>query len=137
MNDDVKTHIASREIWYRLLFMVLFAVISWIAKLVLIAVVIFQFLCKLFTGTTDERSTDLGGQLSTYIYQILNYLTFNTEDRPFPFSDWPAGEPATAQAVQPEPEAAHQAASPEETEPETGPSHESPMEQKKSTDEHQ
>ncbi|MGB5259977.1 MAG: DUF4389 domain-containing protein [Gammaproteobacteria bacterium] len=33
--------------------------------------------------------------MATYTYQIINYLTFNTEDRPFPFDlDWPAGPPA-------------------------------------------
>jgi len=102
MNDDVKTHIESTETWLRLLFMVLFAVISWIAKLVLIAVVIFQFLVKLLTGDVNERALNLGGQLSTYIYQILNYLTFNTEERPFPFTDWPSGAPGAESVKQSE-----------------------------------
>jgi hypothetical protein len=38
----------------------------------------------------------LGQALATYTYQIIRYLTFNTEERPFPFdSDWPAGPPGS------------------------------------------
>jgi len=115
MNDEVKTHITSTETWLRLLFMVMFAVISWVSKLVLIAVVIFQSLLKLLTGTINERALDLGQQLSTYIYQILRYLTFNTEERPYPFSDWPSGDSATEPAAQPGP--VQQAVSTAEAEP--------------------
>lgn len=129
MNDDVKTHIESTETWLRLLFMVLFAVISWITKLVLIAVVIFQFLVKLLTGDVNERALDLGGQLSSYIYQILNYLTFNTEERPFPFTDWPSGassaEPIEHAGAEPQ----TQELGPEKTEPDITPADESGQDQ--------
>jgi len=129
MNDDVKTHIESTETWLRLLFMVLFAVISWIAKLVLIAVVIFQFLVKLFTGDINERALGLGGQLSSYIYQILNYLTFNTEERPFPFNDWPSGALRAESVEQSGVEPQTQELRPEETEFEITPTNESGREQ--------
>jgi len=129
MNDEVKTHVMSTETWLRLLFMLLFAVISWVAKLVLIAVVIFQFLVKLFTGGMNERTLDLGGQLSSYIYQILNYLTFNTEERPFPFTDWPSGafraEPVEQSGTEPQ----TQELGSEETELEITPTDESGQEQ--------
>jgi len=129
MNDDVKTHIESTETWLRLLFMVLFAVISWIAKLVLIAVVIFQFIVKLFTGDINERALGLGGQLSSYIYQILNYLTFNTEERPFPFNDWPCGALRAESVEQSGVEPQTQELRPEETEFEITPTNEPGREQ--------
>ena len=34
-----------------------------------------------------------GQSLATYTYQIVMYLTFNTEEQPFPFADWPSGPP--------------------------------------------
>ena len=38
----------------------------------------------------NQPLLNFGAQLSTFVYQIYHYLTFNTEQRPFPFSDWPS-----------------------------------------------
>ena len=41
----------------------------------------------------------------TYVAQILNFVTFNSESRPFPFSDFPGGqiEPAGVTGVDAKP----------------------------------
>jgi len=54
-----------------------------------------QFFWVLFTGNTNANLLDLGQSLATYTYQIIGYLTFTTEVRPFPIdADWPSGPPA-------------------------------------------
>lgn len=30
--------------------------------------------------------------MGSYLRQIVDYLTFATEEMPFPFSEWPAGD---------------------------------------------
>ena len=82
--------------------MVLFAILYGLAEIVIWAVVIFQFLVVLFTGAKNERLLDFGQKLTTYIYQIVLFQTFNTEAHPFPFSDWPEGAPVASPA-EPEP----------------------------------
>ena len=67
-----------------------------LAWFVLGAIVIFQFLLKLFTGETNERLRKLGQSMSTYIYQIFQFLNFNSDDHPYPFGTWPKGEPQAA-----------------------------------------
>jgi len=48
----------------------------------------------LFTGETNKLLEKFGQSLAAYTYQIIRYLTFNTEERPFPFDlDWPSGPP--------------------------------------------
>jgi len=94
MNDKLKTSISDVNIWKRALYMVLFAILYGLAEIVMWAVVIFQFLVVLFTGNKNERLLDFGQKLTTYIYQIVLFLTFNTEAQPFPFGDWPDGPPA-------------------------------------------
>ncbi len=89
MSDDLKTHITDMNVWMRLLFMLLFGVIYAVTRIVLIAVVILQFMWVLFTADKNRPLLSFGNQLSTFVYQIYRYLTFNTECRPFPFSDWP------------------------------------------------
>ena len=72
--------------------MLLFGFLYSVAEVVLIAVIVFQFLTVLLTGNKNDRLLDLGGEISAYIYQALRYLTYNSEQRPYPFSDWPSDQ---------------------------------------------
>jgi len=92
MSDDYKQNIKDHSTWIRGLNMVLFSIVYSVTKIVLILVVIFQFLLVLLTRQTNDKLLTLGMNLSTFIYQILSYVTFNTNERPFPFSDFPDGE---------------------------------------------
>jgi len=57
-------------------------------------VVVLQFFWLLFSGHTNKKLEHLGQALATYTYQIIRYLTYNTEERPYPFdADWPTGPP--------------------------------------------
>ena len=91
---EVKENIKSRSTWLRLVFMILFAVLFWVAESVLFVVALLQFLWKLFSAETNARLTVFGENLGRYLYQIVRFLTFNTEDMPFPFDDWPSAAPA-------------------------------------------
>ncbi len=93
MTSDVKENVKSQSTWIRGLYMLLYLVFYTIAEVVLFAVVAFQFLMQLFTGRTNERLRKLGQGLSTYIYQILQFVNFNSEYHPYPFGAWPKGEP--------------------------------------------
>jgi len=95
MVGEIKQNIKKASTWKRGLYMLLFAVFYGLAEVVLFAVIVFQFLLKLFTGDTNARLLELGQNLSTYIYQILQYLSFNTEYQPYPFGSWPQGTPST------------------------------------------
>lgn len=87
----LEDHLTSRSTWLRLLFMIVIAILYGVSRIVVTAVVILQFIWLLLTGRTNDRLTDLGESLAVYTYQIVRYLTFNTETRPFPFDvDWPA-----------------------------------------------
>lgn len=92
MNTELKTNMSSRQIWLRGLYMILFAVIYHVAEVVIGALVILQFLFSLFTGHANMRLLQFGHSLSRYIYQILRFLMFNSEEMPFPFADWPAAD---------------------------------------------
>ncbi|HET6629582.1 MAG TPA: DUF4389 domain-containing protein [Woeseiaceae bacterium] len=87
---DVESNLKSRSTWLRLLFMIVLAFIYGISRVVVGAVVVLQFLVVLFTGEVNERLRVFGKSLSIYTCQLLLYLTYNTEERPFPFDlDWP------------------------------------------------
>jgi len=99
---DMNTIVKDKSIWMRLLYMLLFAFLYSVAEFVVFAVVVYQFLHVLLTGgDKDERIASLGGQLSVYVYQILQFQTFKTEDKPFPMADWPEVSELHAQEEKP------------------------------------
>jgi hypothetical protein len=87
----VEENIKSRATWMRLLFMAICCVLVSLASMVGSVVVIFSFLWVLFTGEVNRELREVGQSLASYIYQNIRFLTFNTEDKPFPFGNkWPA-----------------------------------------------
>ena len=91
--DEPGTHWQARSTWLRLLFMLVFVLIWGVSRIVVGVVAVLQFGWVLFTGTPNARLLIFGQSLATYGYQIMLYLMFNTEQRPFPFLDWPKGAP--------------------------------------------
>jgi hypothetical protein len=96
MSNNIKDNIKKQSTWIRGLYMLLFAIFYTIAEVVLFAVVFFQFILKLLTGDTNERLRKLGQCIGTYIYQIIQFFSFNSEVHPYPFGAWPKGEPTVA-----------------------------------------
>ena len=92
MSHDYKHNIKKKSIWKRGLYMLLFSIFYSIAEIVLFMIVIFQFIVKLLTGDTNQRLRELGHSLAAYIFQIVQFLSFNSEYHVYPFGDWPDAE---------------------------------------------
>lgn len=88
--SGVEENLKSRATWTRFLFMLISYVLISLASLVGTVIVIMGFLWLLFTGEVNRELRGVGHSLATYIYENVRYLTFNTDDRPFPFGKkWP------------------------------------------------
>lgn len=94
MDEELKQNIKERKTWLRGLYMLLFLIFYSVAKVIVFAVIAFQFTLTLLTGKTNDRLVKLGQSLSTYIYQILIFLTFTSNQYPYPFGAWPKGAPS-------------------------------------------
>ena len=89
---DPDAGIGHRATGQRLLFMLVMALIFGLGVTVGTLVVVLQFFWVLFTGETKQELESIGRQLGEYAREIALYMTFNTEQRPFPFDrDWPSG----------------------------------------------
>ena len=89
-NNDgspIEENIKSRSTWLRLLFMIVFYVLAMLTTVILSAVVVLGFFWVLFTGEKNGQLQQAGQAGGDYLYEIIRYLTFNTEDKPFPFGD--------------------------------------------------
>jgi len=78
-------HLQDTETWKRGFFMIVFVV----KEVLVFGIVVFQFFSRLFTGELNPRLVAFAPGLSRYIYEILNYVTYESDEKPFPFSDWP------------------------------------------------
>ncbi|MDH5327964.1 MAG: DUF4389 domain-containing protein [Gammaproteobacteria bacterium] len=76
------------SIWIRGLYMLLFLIVTRLTELVIALIMLVQFVFKAATGSTNANLLTFGDQLSNYLYSIIQFQTFNKEDKPFPFRPW-------------------------------------------------
>ena len=92
MNDNIKENVKNVDVWIRGLFIIVFGVILYFVFIIICLLVIFQFLTKVFTGDLNLQLSNFSKGLTRFVFQILNYITFQSEERPFPFSPWPESD---------------------------------------------
>ena len=96
---DRKTHLTNPATWVRLGFMLVFALLLMAGRLVISIIAVMQFALVLVTGSDNENLRNLGQGLGKWIYQALMFLTFNSEEKPFPFDEWPTIDPSEGYSV--------------------------------------
>jgi len=89
-HDALKNKLMNSKHWMRLLLMalmyiILFSLVQFITTISLMV----QWVLVLFTGEPNARLRYFTKGLNRYSYQIMEFINFNSETRPFPLSDWP------------------------------------------------
>ncbi len=97
----------SESILLRVLWMVVFLLIWQVAELVLAVVVLVQLAYRLFYGAPSLSLMSFGDSLSQFLAQIGRFGTFHTEQKPWPFADWPAPRPPEGETPHSVPPAGH------------------------------
>ena len=87
---NMKENAKNVDTWIRGLFIIVFGVIFYVLYIVIWLLVVLQFLTKVLTGDLNGNLSDVSRNLTNFASQILLYITFQSEERPFPFSPWPA-----------------------------------------------
>ena len=87
---EIKENVFKQGKWLRLLYVLLFLFIYTWAYLVLWLVAILQFLFNLFTNSPNLNLSNLGAGFRVYMVQIINFVTYQEQEKPFPFSDFPS-----------------------------------------------
>ncbi len=88
MNEQAKEINVFKSPWERGLYMLLFVFIYSVAEVVLGAIVLIHFILVLVHGKPDQRLKEFGNDLSRFVYQVFLFLTYNTDEKPFPFKPW-------------------------------------------------
>ena len=88
--EAIKENVFKQGKWLRLLYVLLFLFIYTWAYVVLWLVAILQFLFNLFTNNPNSNLAKLGAGFRVYMVQIINFVTYQEQEKPFPFSDFPS-----------------------------------------------
>jgi|TARA_B100000315_G_scaffold184241_1_gene173255 hypothetical protein len=88
--DSIVDNFKQVSAWIRVLFMFAFAIVLYlvIAPTILVLMIV-QALFVIITGDSNSNLRFLGAALSKYIFQILQFLSYISNTKPFPFSDFP------------------------------------------------
>lgn len=105
MSDEIVDNLKTPSEWLRVLYMAGFVVALYVTGVVLLVLMLAQIMFSLITGTDNTNLRRLGASLSDYVAQILGFLTYNSELRPFPFTPFPITVPETPEAQDPAPAA--------------------------------
>ena len=87
MSEINKDELLDIKKWQRLFFMVIYgAAINFVVSILIILVAI-QFIFYLFTSKTNNQLQSANNWLQDFFNDALNFLSFNTDSKPWPFSD--------------------------------------------------
>jgi len=92
MKEETKAAMIEEHKWQRFMYMVAFVFVLQIGELVLMGIVLFQFVKYLLNGEPNQRLSRFSESLASYVYAVIRFLTFASDDKPFPFAPWPNQE---------------------------------------------
>ncbi len=80
---------ASKNVWKRGLFMLLFAIAFGAGQTILNVLALAQFLWLLFTREPNNPLLRFGNSLAIWLADVARFQTCATDQKPFPFRPWP------------------------------------------------
>lgn len=69
----------------RFLLTVFYLAVLFVVRFVLWGVLIVQLVAHLISGQSNRPAARVGEAVADYIYRIWRFLSYNTNERPFPF----------------------------------------------------
>ena len=97
MESKTKINIFKPDSWIRAIYMILFGFLSFISRFIVLIICFLQFILVLLTGELNTNLRSFGERVSIWTYHTFLFLTYNTDKKPFPFSDWPEATPIEKQ----------------------------------------
>ena len=75
--------------WTRLLAMIILSFAFGVGQSVMALIAFVQFIWTLIDKEPNENLLGFSDNLAKWLHQTARFLMFNTDDRPFPWTNWP------------------------------------------------
>ena len=86
---EFKKTVTSDAFWLSTAYIVLFLLVARVLDVLLFGLTLIQWLFRLLTGENNEFLIRFCASMGIYYQQVTHYLTGCSEDKPFPFREWP------------------------------------------------
>ena len=91
--DNIIRNLKQGSAWVRVILMIAFAVVLYvIIPAIVLVLMLTQTLFVFITGDSNDNLRVLGTALSRYIFEVLQFLSYASDNRPIPFSGFPSVE---------------------------------------------
>jgi hypothetical protein len=92
MSENEQNPITNVDTWLRLAYMLFIGLLATLARYIILVLSSIQFIFVLVTGKDHRNLRKIGLGLANWSLQAYEFLSFNTETKPYPFTDWPVSE---------------------------------------------
>ncbi len=93
MAENTRANLTKSSTWTRLIFIVLFSITFNVAEVVIAVITVVQFFTVLLSGgEPNKRLQDFGRTLGAYLRELVAFLAYESDDKPFPVGPWPETE---------------------------------------------
>ena len=90
--DDLKEKVLNQGKWLRVIWIALFIFIYFLSWYAIILISVVQFLYVLVTDSSNNNLDNVSSGFKRYMSQVIDYLTYVSSEKPFPFSPFPNNE---------------------------------------------
>ena len=92
MDENLKRNLSATHVWLRLVYIIITALVLYIALAVFWVSSLVQFLFALITAERNLKLAVFCDVLCQYINQCTRFISFCSEDKPFPFAELPESD---------------------------------------------
>ena len=87
--EEFETNEREKPGLLRALYTILFLIIIRLISMVLFVIAITQYIYSWLTGEPNEKILYFTEGLAEYSKQLVSYVGFNTDEKPWPVGEWP------------------------------------------------
>lgn len=92
MSDETTSNKTTSDELIRGIFVLVFLVVARIVGFLVGLTAVFQFFYVLIVRKPNENALQFGRDLSRYTVDIIAFLSYNTDTKPWPFTPFPKSE---------------------------------------------
>lgn len=87
--EEIETNKREKPGMGRALYTLLYLLVGRFISMVLFVIAITQYIYSWLTGEPNEKILVFTAGLGEYTKQLVAYVGFNTDEKPWPVGDWP------------------------------------------------
>ena len=87
--EEIETNEREKPGLSRALYTILYLIIIRLISMVLFVIAITQYIYSWLTGEPNDKILDFTQGLAAYSKQLVEYVGFNRDEKPWPVGEWP------------------------------------------------